>query len=293
MAKPGAQLTPWGRSGSGRAGRRDRFRSPAGPERGVIKRIITSRLRRSRSSTTGRILCCRRSGPGHGGAKVSSPAKQQWRRKTVVDFNQVVGHHATTRRAVWTDVDTIVDVLSDVAAHAPDNHMFFPLSGGLDLRGARRSHEDGCIELETDGSTITVVKPASLQLERFDNDSTGDWTYLRLNVAELTPTEFHQPRHDERDYPDFEEEVTEFEPGVYAERSFIEDPNCPADARIVTRIFRGALVLFAKGSLYNHDPSTYDGRHSLGLIRLHGREGTPELFRAIIEATIDGLADPT
>ena len=221
---------------------------------------------------------------------MSSPAKQQWRRKTVVDFNQVVGHHATTRRAVWTDVDTIVDVLSDVAAHAPDNHMFFPLSGGLDLRGARRSQEEGCIELETDGETVAVVKPASLQLERFDKDLTGDWTYLRLNLAELPPTEFHQPRRDDLD---FEEELTEFEPGFYAERSFIEDPNRPPDARIITRLFRGALVVFAKGSLYNQDSSTYDGRHSLGLLRQHGREGTPELFRAIIEATIDGLADPT
>ena len=166
--------------------------------------------------------------------------------------------------------------------------MFFPLSGGLDLRGAKRSHEEGCIELETDGNTVAVMKPASLQLERFDNDPTGDWTYLRLNIAELPPTEFHQPRHDNLD---FEEELTELEPGVYAERSYIEEPDCPADARIITRLFRGALVVFAKGSLYNQDSSTYDGRHSLGLIKQHGREGTPELFRAIIEATIDGLAD--
>ncbi|MCR9165568.1 MAG: hypothetical protein NXI35_33150 [bacterium] len=214
-------------------------------------------------------------------------AKLQWRRKTVVDFNRVADQNSTKPRAAWSDLDTIVAILDEVATEAPNNHMFFPLSGGLDLRGARRSHEDGCIELETDGSTVVIAKPASLQLERFDNDITGDWTYLRLNLDPLAPTEFH--RHRSR----FDsEEVAELEPGVYDKRSRLEDDDCPADARAITRLLRGALVLFAKGSLYNQIPETYDGRHSLGLIKKLGQETTPAMFRAIIETTIEQLDQP-
>ena len=119
--------------------------------------------------------------------------------------------------------------------------MFFPLSGGLDLRGARRSHEDGCIELETDASTVVIAKPASLQLERFDDDLTGDWTDLRLNLTPLAPTEFHQHRSRVDS-----EEVAELEPGVYDKRSRLADNDCPADVRAITRLLRGALVLFAR-----------------------------------------------
>lgn len=218
---------------------------------------------------------------------VTPSAKMQWRRQTVADFNRVADRHATKPRAVWTDLDTIIEILSDVATDAPHNHMFFPLSGGLDLCGVTRSNEAGCIELETDGQTVAVVKPANLQLERFGDDRTGDWTYLRLNLASLAPTEFHQPQEDS-----YSEEVVELEPGVYDERSVVEGSDCPSDARVVTRLFRGALILFAKGSLYNQVPGTYDGRHSLGLIEEHGCETTPELFRAIIETTLEGLAAP-
>lgn len=204
--------------------------------------------------------------------------EDSWYRQTIADLNTIAAKHANGQRAEWVDLDTIVKILNDIGTNAPNNHMFFPVSGGLDLRGAVLSHETGCIELRTDGHP-SIVRPRSLQLEKFKNDADGEWTYFRLNLAPLSPVNGDPSRH--------REELTELAPGTYEERSLLDGHDVTASARGVSRWFKGAFVIFAKGSTYNLSPSTYDGRHSLG--RKY-KETTADAFRTYIEKVIEGLA---
>jgi serine/threonine-protein kinase len=168
------------------------------------------------------------------------------------------------KSANWTSVGDIVGVLNRVAREAPQNHMFFPNGGGMDLQGAAAYHEPGVIELQA-GFPV-VVKPKSLSFEYFGPESIG-WSYFRLENAGLKPTGVYQ------DLEGLYEEVTELEPGKYVERSVwdrgyyghddegLERP-LPQAAKCISRYFDGAFVIVHKGSVYNQISDTYDGRHN-------------------------------
>jgi len=200
--------------------------------------------------------------------------------ETIRYFNDVAKRHANTAlRAEWVEERDVLKVLNDIGATPHRNHAFFPSGGGLDLTSARASHERGCVELDLQG-LINVAKVQSLQMERFAGDLSGEWTYFRLNLAPLAPSGI---------YPDLTfpfEELTEVRAGEYDERSLSESPECPPGARVVTRWLKGAFVIFAKGSTYNHTSATYDGRHSLGSLTREGPEVSAEAFRRHIEDVV-------
>ena len=125
---------------------------------------------------------------------------------------------------------------------------------------------------------LMIVASVYAGAGRFD-DADGEWTYFRLNLAPLSPVNGDPSRH--------REELTELAPGTYEERSLLDGHDVTASARGVSRWFKGAFVIFAKGSTYNLSPSTYDGRHSLG--RKY-KETTADAFRTYIEKVIEGLA---
>lgn len=206
--------------------------------------------------------------------------RKEWALQTIEHINRVAEKHAPgAERVEWTNIDQIVLVLTQIGAEKNRNHTFSPAGGGLDLSGAKLSRqESGCIELDFEGST-SLVRPASLQLERFSGDKTGEWTYLRLNLAELKTSgiyDDYRHRHSE--------ELVEVA-GEYEDRGRYDNGECPSEARVVTRHFRGAFVTFAKGSAYNADTTTYDARHSLWSTPL-GRptksETSAEAFRSYI-----------
>jgi hypothetical protein len=164
----------------------------------------------------------------------------------------------------WSTASDIVDVLNTIGRNAPQNHMFFPNGGGMDLEGARVSHEPGAIELCA-GFT-SIVKPELLSFEYFGPESIG-WSYFRLDTGGLRPSGVYD------EVKEAYEEVTELSPAQYVNRSVwdagyyghdedgVERP-LPRRARCVSRFFEGAFVIFAKGSIYNRTSATYDGRHN-------------------------------
>jgi hypothetical protein len=176
---------------------------------------------------------------------------------------------------VWTNVDDIIAVLNKIGSVEASNHMFFPDSGGLDLEGAKRSNERGAIELLTGISYI--VKPTKLVFEKIDENL--EWNYFRLETDGLKPSGVYEEYPD--DFP--QEEVVELYNGHYIERHFWDeevyhDEPLPGSARIVVRYFKGSFVIFKKTSIYNNNPSTYDGRHD----KL-GEEGFKEYIKAAYE----------
>lgn len=144
------------------------------------------------------------------------------------------------------------------------NHAFFPGGGGLDLTGAAQSTEGGCIELHF-GGQVEVVKPQKLTFDSFGDNL--EWAYFRLETGEIEPSGVYENNSFEY------EELTEINPGEYLPRSIWEhgyygyDENgyempLPKGARVISRCFKGAYVIFAKTSIYNQVPGTYDGRHN-------------------------------
>ena len=86
-------------------------------------------------------------------------------------------------------------------------------------------------------------------------------------------------------------ELTEIESGVYLDRSVYEygyygsnengdQTRLPKEARVVSRTFQGAYVIFCKASLYNANSETYDGRHN---------KMTDEKFALYMQNSVDSI----
>ena len=193
-----------------------------------------------------------------------------WRKKNLQGWMEIVSEifpNGIPKSAEWTALNDIVSVLSKIGSRAGSNHLFFPRGGGLDLSNAILSAEQDCIELDTNG-IITVVKPVRLTFESIDSDPEG--TYFRLETHGLRPSDVYE-QDPEVEWID--EEVTRLRPNEYGPRWMGEEGNMgtdqdgkdiplPTGSQIVTRLAKGAFVIFAKGSAYNGNTATYDARHN-------------------------------
>lgn len=164
-------------------------------------------------------------------------------------------------RYTWRNIDEIISVLNKLGNIS---HAFMPSGGGDHLCGAKKSLEDGCIEL--DFGAMEIVKPISLTFHSFSPEY-YEWAYFRLETGGLKPSGIYQNLN--HDY----EELTELPPGKYVNRSvwdagfFGYDESgdeipLPKGTRVISRLFKGAYVIFAEASSYNRVSSTYDGRHN-------------------------------
>lgn len=146
----------------------------------------------------------------------------------------------------------------------PDvNHLFFPESGGNDLRGAAEATEHGLISLDCNGASY-YVKPESLSFESFGDPEDYQWSYFRLALSPIPAT---------GTYKDFDtqdtvsEELLELSPGEYVSRGWWDagehdgEPS-PEEARVIVRFLRGSLVIFQKLSFYNQLPAAYLAVHN-------------------------------
>lgn len=205
-------------------------------------------------------------------------------------------------KQVWTNTSEIVQVLDYVGKSQASNHTFMPSGGGLDLAGARVSHEKELVELNFDGSP-KIVKPESLTFYAVGNDPS--WWYYRLETSKFSPTAVYDHYKDDVEPIPWSkekqldwsmqfigEELLEISPANYMDRSYWEmnhlgeDENgysipLPQNARVITRKFNGgALVIFSKFSIYNSVSSTYDARHN---------RMTDEEFLQYIKAAAEGI----
>ena len=122
-----------------------------------------------------------------------------------------------------------------------------------------------------------IMKPRSLTLERLE--SAGN-SFLLLELDNLDPsgvdgTDENEPDGDsDAEHAKLSrEELLEVAPAEYVsrdvwDRGFLDrdengdDIPIPRDARLAVRWLQGKVLLVAKGSLWNRDPATYDGRHN-------------------------------
>jgi serine/threonine protein kinase len=184
-------------------------------------------------------------------------------------------------RVIWNNREDILKVLKVLCSTENLHHVFFPISGGLDLIDVRLSVEKECLEL--DFVVIEIIKPKRLIFESFG--SNPEWNYFRLELDELEPTKFSETTENvylriTENY----EDITELAPGIYYPYSVLsqdrKDFLVTRYGRRVRRRFRGNYVIFGKRSTYNLTSSTYDGRHD---------KLTTDEFRNIIKKTVDKI----
>ena len=148
-----------------------------------------------------------------------------YRHTSLTDWRMFQEHlfpHLIPERAEWRRLSDIVTILNLLGQHAELNHAFAPDGGGLDLRGAAASAEDGCLELRFHPRIAVIVRPRSLHFESFPGFD--DWAYFRLETEELESSGVY------RNLQSTYEEVLEVSPGRYLPRDlwdqgFLEDPE--------------------------------------------------------------------
>lgn len=181
-----------------------------------------------------------------------------WERQNLIQWQEVQEQlfpSYVPSHSEWTDVDDIISILNLVGQYDSLNHLFFPDGGGLDLTGASKSNEQGCIELYLDG-VVHIVKPKCLSYEYIEKSC--EWNYFHLELDELqavTP-----------DFPSeyYCEELCE----IASEYLPLEvmDAMTPKDAKIkprhIVRYLKGRLIAFHKNSIYNLLIANYNGEHN-------------------------------
>lgn len=156
-----------------------------------------------------------------------------------------------------TDIKDIARTLHYFSRYTRLNYTMMPQGGGLTLKDARLSPEEGCIYLDFD---ITFVcKPKQLVLRGFNDDES--WNYLFLELEELRPI---LTNHAE------EEELVEDTPAHYVDSTYAvygvydydSGNKFPPGWKQVTRVCKGNFVIVSKGGFYNSITPTSDGRQS-------------------------------
>lgn len=166
--------------------------------------------------------------------------------------------------AIWRGLTDIINALRPVMG-LNRNHAHLPTGGGLDFLSVGLSNERGSLEFMVGDRTAYVMKPRKLTLERIDSEGNS---FLLLELDEINPSGVYDTGEGES-----REELVEVEPGEYEsreiwDRGFLdydargEEIPIPDEARLVVRWLHGKVLFVAKGSLWNGDPGTYDGRHN-------------------------------
>jgi hypothetical protein len=174
-----------------------------------------------------------------------------------ININKAIFPFGIPKHCEWTELSEIIKVLKKIGSYDNSNHTFFPRMGGLDLKDAKKSLEDDCIEFIC--GTSNILKPIKLTFESFADPI---WNYFRLESANMEQTDAYEYKLKDS------EELTELAPLNYVNRgswdeSRYDDKPLPSTARLVVRRIKGgSYVIFSKSSWYNKHNQTYDARHN-------------------------------
>lgn len=178
-------------------------------------------------------------------------------------ISEVVGPIAATS-VTWHGLDRIQSVLRPFMG-ANRNHAHYPTGGGLDFHSVESATESGCLSFLAGDRLADIVKPRAVTLEHFVEAPRESFLLLELDKLASSGAD---------EYPTKEKEgVLEYPSGTYLSRDLWErgylhhdedgrEVPLPLSSRVVTRWFGGKILIVAKGSLWNSDPATYDGRHN-------------------------------
>lgn len=183
--------------------------------------------------------------------------------------------------SIWLGIDRIKNAIEPFLGENL-NHAHLPTGGGFDFKSVQKSAEDGCLSFLVEDQMAEIVKPLSLTLEFFPNQPQE--SFLLLELDKITAKEDYAINN-----PDsLREDVFEFPPGNYQSRDVWErgylthderghEVPLPKEGKIVTRWLGGKILFVSKGSIWNSNAGTYDGRHN---------KMTSSEIRKLIEAVL-------
>lgn len=182
----------------------------------------------------------------------------------------------------WQRRGDIVNALSPIMG-SNRNHALLPDGGGMDIDGIAVSREAGCLDMLLGRRTYYRVKPRNLVLEWIESDPAESFFLLELDQLGLSGAYPEDEEDEGRIKRLTTEEYVETGDGELYERAVWDDgttpdgDRLPSDAKLVVRFLRGKVLFVSKGSIWNSNPGTYDGRHS---------NMTAVQIRTIIESVI-------
>lgn len=196
---------------------------------------------------------------------------QQNLAKWIAAVQTVNPRHAN--QLVWYDPNEILRALKPFLADA-FNHAHLPTGGGQDYISAKLSRERDCVEFKVDDELYHVCRPTRLILESISADLGQSFLLLELGNLRLSGVYDHlHPREEDEEawnrYMNWDREELVDANGRYYERDYWYSENRsdeerppPNGARHISRWLGGKILIVAKGSIWNGDPGTYDGRHN-------------------------------
>lgn len=174
-------------------------------------------------------------------------------------LKQVIYGQCIPSSSVFTDMKNIRIILEALSRTVAANHTLFPSYGGLDFIGVSQASEPGCLELKFDLDTV-IIKPRLLQVGIFED---SELNYFLLEAEQLEAIsgieEEEGLQHLIEDTPGHYIYTSDAVYGVY---DYDRGDPLPKDARSVTRIIKGRLLMVFKSGPYNAIAETYDGRHN-------------------------------
>jgi len=166
-------------------------------------------------------------------------------------------------RAQWTDVESILKVLTIISSVADSNQTFYSSGGDTNITGCKLSNERGCLELEMGG--FIIVKPKVLHFETIDFIDSY-WSFFRLELDQLSVIKLKDSSTKRSvNLKQQEQLLVELSPGKNGKLEYsgiMPYADDCGNSRVISRALSGVYVIFAKTSYYGDYQSAYDGIHS-------------------------------
>lgn len=162
---------------------------------------------------------------------------------------------------VWLGADAIRHAIAPFLG-INANHAHLPTGGGRDFHEVERAKEAGCLDFQVDARSMYRLKADQLTLEYIPEAPAESFLFLEAGpLRSVTGRSSNQ------------EETLELASGELLDRDvwdrgflgYDDDGReipIPDDANLVVRWLGGKFLLVTKGSMWNGDASTYDGRHN-------------------------------
>lgn len=173
------------------------------------------------------------------------------------ELQKIIFPIGVPERTTWTNLESIVSVISELSKAHSLNHMFFPNGGGHTITEASIAYENGFIALHVGSKIAELLRPKKLTYESFGVDPS--WDYFRLEAEPVKPTGIANAVS----YDGIVEALTEIEPGEYVpygawDHGEYNGEELPDFARPVSRYLKGSFVFFCTTSIYNRLRGKYD-----------------------------------
>ncbi|WP_394788051.1 serine/threonine protein kinase [Rhodoferax sp.] len=184
-------------------------------------------------------------------------------------------------RSVWQDATEIARVIGLLSRRSGLNHCFLPGGGGLEVEGATVCESNTMLSLEMQLSSVIIVKPLQLTLERFP--ARPDFSYAVLETADTAPLGV-APRYKSNEAESLKR-LNQFD---YVVNDSDDDyPRYRGVGVACERVFKGGIYVIAPTTGIFNQIDDYDGTAA----KL-GREKLRERFEKLFDYVQSKEASP-